>query len=80
MVLACWFRVSRSTITRAVRAIRPLLAEWGCPVEDGIVLRIGGRMWFSTWGQRASESARCHRDPGASPRGSRGRSAAVLLR
>ena len=38
-VLACWFGVSRSTITRAVGEVRPLLAERGCTVEDGIRLR-----------------------------------------
>ena len=37
-VLACWFGVSRSTITRAIGEIRPLLAERGCTVEDGIRL------------------------------------------
>ena len=37
-VLACWFGVSRSTITRAVSEVRPLLAERGCTVEDGIRL------------------------------------------
>jgi hypothetical protein len=37
-VLACWFGVSRSTITRAVGEVRPLLAERGCTVEDGIRL------------------------------------------
>ncbi|MGR7025554.1 transposase family protein [Geodermatophilus sp. URMC 62] len=38
-VLACWFGVSRSTITRAVGEVRPLLAERGCTVEDGVRLR-----------------------------------------
>jgi len=37
-VLACWFGVSRSTITRAIGEVRPLLAERGCTVEDGIRL------------------------------------------
>jgi hypothetical protein len=37
-VLACWFGISRSTITRAVGEVRPLLAERGCTVEDGIRL------------------------------------------
>jgi hypothetical protein len=31
--------VSRSTITRAVGEVRPLTAERGCTVEDGIRLR-----------------------------------------
>jgi DDE superfamily endonuclease len=37
-VLACWFRVSRSTITRAVGEGRPLLAECGSTVAGGIRL------------------------------------------
>ncbi|MFD6990527.1 transposase family protein [Streptomyces sp. NPDC059943] len=31
-VLACWFGVDPSTITRAVSEVRPLLAERGCTV------------------------------------------------
>ncbi|WP_197523238.1 helix-turn-helix domain-containing protein [Actinokineospora pegani] len=38
-VLAAWFRVDRSTVTRAVNAIRPLLAERGCRIEGGVRLR-----------------------------------------
>ena len=38
-VLACWFGVDRSTITRAVSEIRPLLAERGCTVNPGVRLR-----------------------------------------
>ncbi|MFI8008525.1 transposase family protein [Streptomyces sp. NPDC086010] len=38
-VLACWFQVDRSTITRAVGEIRPLLADRGCRVEGGLRLR-----------------------------------------
>ena len=38
-VLACWFGVSRSTITRASGELRPLLAERGCTVEGGLRLR-----------------------------------------
>ena len=37
-VLVCWFGVSRSTITRAIGEVGPLLAERGCTVEDGIRL------------------------------------------
>jgi hypothetical protein len=40
-VLACWFGVSRSTITRAIGEVRPLLAERGCTVESGIRLHTG---------------------------------------
>jgi hypothetical protein len=38
-VLAWWFGVSRSTITRAVGEVRPLLAGRGCTVAGGIRLR-----------------------------------------
>ncbi len=38
-VLACWFGISRSTITRAIGELRPLLAERGCTVQGGIRLR-----------------------------------------
>ncbi|MGW2277800.1 helix-turn-helix domain-containing protein [Streptomyces sp. NPDC001770] len=38
-VLACWFQVDRSTITRAVGEIRPLLANRGCRIEGGLRLR-----------------------------------------
>ena len=38
-MLAFWFGMSRSTITRAVGAVRPLLAERGRTVEGGIQLR-----------------------------------------
>ncbi|MET8115956.1 transposase family protein [Streptomyces prasinus] len=38
-VLACWFGVDRSTITRAIGEMRPLLAERGCTVSPGVRLR-----------------------------------------
>ncbi|MFJ3106827.1 transposase family protein [Streptomyces sp. NPDC086835] len=38
-VLACWFGVDRSTITRAVGEIRPVLADRGCRIEGGLRLR-----------------------------------------
>lgn len=34
-VLAAWFGVNRSTITRAIGEIRPLLAERGCRIDGG---------------------------------------------
>ncbi|GAA2516580.1 hypothetical protein GCM10010393_56910 [Streptomyces gobitricini] len=37
-VLACWFGVDRSTITRAIGEIRPLLAERGCTISPGVRL------------------------------------------
>lgn len=38
-VLACWFGVDRSTITRAISEVRPLLAARGCTVAPGLRLR-----------------------------------------
>jgi hypothetical protein len=38
-VLACWFGVDRSTITRAIGEVRPLLAMRGCTVAPDIRLR-----------------------------------------
>ncbi|MGW4027275.1 transposase family protein, partial [Streptomyces sp. NPDC005009] len=38
-VLACWFDVDRSTSTRAIAEVRPLLAERGCTVSPGVRLR-----------------------------------------
>ncbi|MFF4723744.1 transposase family protein [Streptomyces mirabilis] len=38
-VLACWFRVDRSTITRAINEVRPLLAERGCTISRDVRLR-----------------------------------------
>ncbi|MET8116671.1 transposase family protein [Streptomyces prasinus] len=38
-VPACWFGVDRSTITRAIGEVRPLLAERGCTVSPGLRLR-----------------------------------------
>ncbi|MFF4410662.1 transposase family protein [Streptomyces sp. NPDC001404] len=38
-VLACWFSVDRSTITRAIGEVRPLLAERGCTIAPGLRLR-----------------------------------------
>nr|WP_252981058.1 transposase [Streptomyces chartreusis] len=38
-VLACWFGVDRSTITRAIGEVRPLLAARGCTIAPGTRLR-----------------------------------------
>ncbi|MEU6472454.1 transposase family protein [Streptomyces massasporeus] len=38
-VLACWLGVDRSTITRAIGEVRPLLAERGCTISAGVRLR-----------------------------------------
>lgn len=38
-VLACWFNVDRSTVTRAISEVRPLLAERGCTISPGVRLK-----------------------------------------
>ncbi|MEU3444183.1 transposase family protein [Streptomyces griseoincarnatus] len=38
-MLACWFGVDRSTITRAIAEVRPLLAERGGTISPGVRLR-----------------------------------------
>ncbi|MEU3693843.1 helix-turn-helix domain-containing protein [Streptomyces narbonensis] len=38
-VLACWFGLDRSTITRAIGEVRPLLAERGCTASVDVRLR-----------------------------------------
>ncbi|MFJ4428828.1 helix-turn-helix domain-containing protein [Streptomyces bobili] len=38
-VLACWFGVDRSIITRAIGEVRPLLAMRGCTVASDVRLR-----------------------------------------
>ncbi|MEU8952115.1 transposase family protein [Streptomyces sp. NPDC048489] len=43
-VLACWFSVDRSTITRAIGEVRPLLAERGCTVRPDVRLRTLGEV------------------------------------
>ncbi|MFF2384537.1 transposase family protein [Streptomyces sp. NPDC058108] len=52
-VLACWFSVDRSTITRAIGEVRPLLAERGCTVRPDVRLR--------TWARSLPTSARAGR-------------------
>ncbi|MER5279321.1 transposase family protein [Streptomyces sp. NPDC002809] len=38
-VLACWFGVDRSTVTRAIGEVRLLLAERGCTISTDVRLR-----------------------------------------
>ncbi|MGW6876057.1 transposase family protein [Streptomyces xanthophaeus] len=38
-VLACWFGVDRSTVSRAIGEVRPLLAEQGCTISQDLRLR-----------------------------------------
>ena len=59
-VLAAWFGVHRSTITRAVGEVRPLLAARGCTVEDGV----RGAPWPTWWPTREpSRSGRSSTPP-----------------
>ncbi|CAM5578938.1 transposase family protein [Streptomyces canus] len=56
-MLACWFGVDRSTITRAIGEVRSQLAQRGRTIAPGIRLRtlaevveylgVGGRTWIS---------------------------------
>ncbi|MFJ8469993.1 helix-turn-helix domain-containing protein [Streptomyces swartbergensis] len=57
-VLACWFGVDRSTITRASSEVRPLLAERGCTVISnerlpGVVKQCSRRRGRRTMGLAA---------------------------
>jgi hypothetical protein len=72
-VLTCWLGVPRSTITRAVGEVRPLLAERGCTVEDGIRLHTRADVIAHPGCQRAAWPAGCHRGEGAPPGGPQGR-------
>ncbi|WP_245785037.1 helix-turn-helix domain-containing protein [Geodermatophilus amargosae] len=74
-VLACWFRVSRSTITRAIGEVRPPLAERGCTIEGGIRLRTLADMiahWTPPGSSACSMPPRsgCAARPPAGPAGS----------
>jgi hypothetical protein len=78
-VLTCWLGVPRSTITRAVGEVRPLLAERGCTVEDGIRLHTRADVIAHPGCQRAAWPAGCHRGEGAPPGGPLGRPDSVVL-
>ncbi|MGR6964242.1 helix-turn-helix domain-containing protein [Geodermatophilus sp. URMC 61] len=71
-VPACCFGVSRSTITRAIGEVRPLLAERGCLVESGLRLCTPADVVAPSGCQRTTRSAGCHRGPSAPPRGGSG--------
>jgi hypothetical protein len=79
-MLACWFRVPRSTITWAVSEVRPPLAKRGCTVPGGVRLHTGADVIAHPGHQRAARPARCHRGPGAPPGGWSGRPPSVRLR
>ncbi|MFI9018945.1 transposase family protein [Streptomyces griseus] len=53
-VLACWFGVDRSTITRAIGEVRLLLAERGCTVAPDIRLRTLAEVSYRARSQRPS--------------------------
>ncbi|MGW2588229.1 helix-turn-helix domain-containing protein [Streptomyces virginiae] len=73
-VPACWFGVDRSTVTRAIGEVRPLLAERGCTISQGLRLRtlaevidhlgISGQTGTSTARRSASAAGRRAQGPG----------------
>ncbi|MFH7340827.1 transposase family protein [Streptomyces sp. KHY 26] len=63
-VLACWFGVDRSTITRAVTEVRPLLAGRGCTLSTGRAAADPGRGRRTPRSRREDRDHRRPRDPG----------------
>ncbi|MEV4465155.1 hypothetical protein AB0J51_16200 [Micromonospora echinofusca] len=51
--MAAWFGVHRSTVTRSIVGVRPLLAERGCRVHDGVRLRL-----WPTWSEYLGQHPR----------------------
>ncbi|MGW6015200.1 helix-turn-helix domain-containing protein [Streptomyces sp. NPDC055210] len=47
-VPACWFGVERSTITRSIGEVRPLLAQRGCAIAPDVRLRTLAEV-IGTW-------------------------------
>ncbi|MEU2159399.1 transposase family protein [Streptomyces sp. NPDC019396] len=59
-VLACWFGVDRSTITRAIGEVRPLLATRGCTIAAAVRLRTLAEVIVSGVGDvAAGQPGRC---------------------
>ncbi|WP_258037970.1 MULTISPECIES: transposase family protein [unclassified Streptomyces] len=63
-VLACCFGVDRSTITRAIGKMRPLLAERGCTVAPAVRSAYTRRGHRPSRCERADQSHQRHRGPG----------------
>ncbi|WP_229922360.1 helix-turn-helix domain-containing protein [Streptomyces noursei] len=64
-VLACWFGVDRSTVTRGIGEARPLLAQRGCTVTPSAPhTRRGGQ---PPRREREDWNHRRHRDPRPPP-------------
>ncbi|MET9686150.1 helix-turn-helix domain-containing protein [Streptomyces coeruleorubidus] len=71
-VLACWFGVDCSAITRAIGEARPLLAERGCTVSPGVRLRALAQVIDGTEIRlRRPAAVRKERDKFIAPRGTR---------
>ncbi|NKI42849.1 transposase family protein [Streptomyces sp. LD120] len=68
-VLACWFGVDRSTITRAIGEMRLLLAERGCTVAPDVQSAHTRRVHRPSRCERAGQSHQRHRGPGTSSSG-----------
>ncbi|WP_324609551.1 transposase family protein [Streptomyces sp. NRRL S-340] len=64
-VLACWFDVDHSAITRAIGELRPLIDERGCTVSPGVRLRTVAepRPDGAHRGRRARRGRGRHREP-----------------
>ncbi|MFF9730667.1 transposase family protein [Streptomyces albidoflavus] len=56
-VLACWFSVDRSTITRAIGEIRPLLGERACTITAGLQLRPSAPRSSTTSARKAAPAS-----------------------
>lgn len=63
-VLACWFQVDRSTISRAATEVLPLLADCGCRIERGAQAPDPRRCHRPPRRQRADRAHGRHRNPG----------------
>ncbi|MEV1070142.1 hypothetical protein [Streptomyces sp. NPDC050263] len=61
----CWFGVDRSTITRAISEVRPLLAERGRTISPDARLRTPGRRRRPSRRNWEARDYRRHRGPGA---------------
>ncbi|WP_247706830.1 helix-turn-helix domain-containing protein [Streptomyces liliiviolaceus] len=65
-VLACWFGVDRSTITRSIGEVRPLLAQRGCAIAPDVRLRTLAEV-IEYWARWSDRHHRRHGDPRATP-------------
>ncbi|MFI6475736.1 transposase family protein [Streptomyces sp. NPDC050516] len=67
-VPACWFDADRSTITRAIGEVRPLLAQRGCTVTPDVRLRSLADVIEHVGANGPNRDRRWHQDPGPEAR------------